>query len=148
MLYCTNYKTVEAHQRRLRELNLCEICSNAFHKTSECQGNLNKLKYACSKCSFKHIPAVCDAKWLSDLQLRSLHCDRAEVCNQPFILPILNITVVKNNKKVSFNCLYDTGSQRSYFSTQVLRNLNFNIKYVEPVTYDVNIFWGRKTKAL
>ena len=63
MLYCTKFKTVEAHQRRLRELNLCEICSNAFHKTSECQGNLNKLKYACSKCSsFRHKPAVCDAK--------------------------------------------------------------------------------------
>ena len=68
--------------------------------------------------------------------------------NQPFILPILNITVVKNNKKVSFNCLYDTGSQRSYFSPQVLRNLDFNIKEVEPVTYKVNTFLGRKTKAL
>ena len=80
--------------------------------------------------------------------MRSLHCDKADVSNQPFILPILNITVVKNNKKVSFNCLYDTGSQRSYFSPQVLRNLDFNIKEVEPVTYKVNTFLGRKTKAL
>ena len=58
------------------------------------------------------------------------------------------MTIVKENSKVSFNCLYDTGSQRSYFAPQVLRNLNFNIKDVEPVTYNVNTFLGRKTKAL
>ena len=63
-------------------------------------------------------------------------------------MPILNITVVKENKKVSFNCLYDKGSQRSSFAPQVLRNLNYNIKDVEPVTYNVNTFLGRKTKAL
>ena len=63
MLFCTNYKTIEARQKRLRELQLCELCSNAYHKTSDCNGNQDKLKYACSKChSFKHIPAVCDAK--------------------------------------------------------------------------------------
>ena len=61
-------------------------------------------------------------------------------------MPILNVTVIKENKKVSFNCLYDTGSQRSYFAPRVLRNLDFSIKDIEPVTYNVNTLLDRKTE--
>ena len=49
---------------------------------------------------------------------------------QQHILPIVNICVNRNNKNYNFNCLLDTGSQRTYFSKHVLQTINCNDSFV------------------
>ena len=51
---------------------------------------------------------------------------------QQHILPIVNVCVNRKNKNYNFNCLLDTGSQRSYFSNHVLQTIKCDDSDVTP----------------
>ena len=67
---------------------------------------------------------------------------------QSYILPIVAITVSKGKRKYKLNCPFDTGSQRTYFSRQVIEKLGYNKSFLTPIEYDVKTFLGSKTKKL
>ena len=58
------------------------------------------------------------------------------------------ITVSKGKRKYKLNCLFDTGSQRTYFSGQVIEKLGCYKSFLTPVEYVVKTFLGSKTKKL
>ena len=70
------------------------------------------------------------------------------IFEHPYILPIMVITVSKGKRKYKLNCLFDTGSQRTYFSGQVMEKLGCYKSFLSPVEYVVKTFLGSKTKKL
>ena len=75
-------------------------------------------------------------------------CTNTGTQEQPYILPIVAITVSKGKRKYKLNCLFDTGSQRTYFSAQVMEKLGCYKSFLSPVEYVVKTFLGSKTKKL
>ena len=58
------------------------------------------------------------------------------------------ITVSKGKRKYKLNCLFDTGSQRTYFSGQVMEKFGCYKSFLSPIEYVVKTFLGSKTKKL
>ena len=54
--------------------------------------------------------------------------------------------IQKNKKECKFNCLLDTSSQRSYFSTKVVVGLDLTFEELPKKKYDVKTFREQKTK--
>lgn len=65
-----------------------------------------------------------------------------------FLLPVVCLSVSSGGGIHNFNCLVDTGSQRSYFSESVLTRLKGDDYYVAPADYEVRTFWGSQLKRL
>ena len=75
-------------------------------------------------------------------------CTNTGTQEQPYILPIVAITVSKGKRKYKLNCLFDSSSQRIYFSRQVIDKLGCYKSFLTPVECEVKIFLGSKTKKL
>lgn len=75
-------------------------------------------------------------------------CTNTGTQEQPYILPIVAITVSKGKHKYKLNCLFDTGSQRTYFFRQVIEKLVCYRSFLTPVEYDVKTFLGSKKEKL
>ena len=128
MNHCSKYTSLESRRSRCREMGLCLFCTSASHRTEDCYGKANKLPWKCAICkSWGHItpPPLCDEADKSDnSSTASTHvCTNTGTQEQPYILPIVAITVSKGKRKYKLNCLFDTGSQRTYFSRQVIEKL-------------------------
>ena len=52
----------------------------------------------------------------------TLVCSDTCIQKQPYILPIVAITFSMGKCKFRQNCLFDTGSQRTYFCRQVIKD--------------------------
>ena len=145
MAGCSKYKNHTARISRCKELKLCTHCSSNKHTSDDCYGKNNKLSFPCKTCqSKKHIGALCP-----DLPpVTGLHVSlNTELKEQPFMLPIVNVTILSGNKCVKINCLFDSGSQRSYFSKDALADLCVNNYRYTPVEFDVKTFLGAEHKT-
>ena len=57
------------------------------------------------------------------------------------------VTAKCGARAVTFNCLVDTGSQRSYVSPEISKNLNLDPREYDSIPYDVSTFLGAKRKS-
>ena len=125
MSRCSTYASAKTRQARCRELNLCTLCTSTRHKTKDCLGKRNRFPFKCSLCNSRnHITPLCNKVEEEKNSTLSINvCNSFRTLNQPFILPIVSLSVSKGRQKHNVNCLLDTGSQRSYFSKGVAEKL-------------------------
>ena len=117
MLRCQRYSNYGDRKARCAELKLCFKCSSQKHLAKQCK----PLEFACIHCKAKdHISALCQqSKLISNFCINS-----ASESGQTFILPTLTVKLECGNRHAHIRCLVDTGSQRSYVSSNVLNKLN------------------------
>jgi len=120
MLGCKKYPNYEARRKRCAELKVCAGCSSSKHTQENC---LKRLDFPCIRCqSREHISALCPNNQSS---VHSSFCINS-TCDsgRSFLLPILTVKLGSGDKQTVVRCLLDSGSQRSYISTNVLNRLN------------------------
>ena len=95
------------------------------------------MHWECKLCKSKsHISALCSR--FDELKSNEVPESQSNICyntgsqEQQYILPIVNICVQRNNKNYFFNCLLDTGSQRTYFSNHILKTIKCDDSDVTP----------------
>ena len=148
MSRCSTYASSQTRQARCRELNLCTLCTSTRHKTKECLGKRNRLPFKCSLCNSRnHVTPLCDkAEEKKNSALFINVCNSSRTLNQPFILPMVSLSVSKGRQKHNVNCLLDTGSQRPYFSKGMAEKLKCKKHSFTPGDYEVNTFLGTRKK--
>ena len=120
MLKCTVYTSADQRITRLRQLKLCVTCSGQ-HEAADCQGKKKGLKYPCTLCqSATHITAVCTTK-ASPTQNNL--CMMSGLHGQQVLLPSVSVVMNTDGKSELVRCLVDNGSQASYISGQLARDL-------------------------
>jgi len=122
MLHCRRYDSFSTRKNRCVALKMCIRCSSTRHNEQECNANLT---YPCLFCKSRaHISALC-SKYAP--QVVHNHCfNSSHDSNNNFLLPTVKVKLAVGNRVTTVRCLLDTGSQRSYFSSNVLRRLNIN----------------------
>ena len=75
-------------------------------------------------------------------------CYQTRDLNQDLLLPIMSIKVANGGTVHQFNCLLDTGSQRSYLSRGLLDQMGLCEGLSKCKTYDVNTFLGSVRKSM
>ena len=122
MLHCRKYCTPADRTKRCAELSLCNKCSSSKHSTDRCSWPLD---FACFFCSSKnHISALC-FKYVN--KITSNFCiNNSTSAGETFVLPIVNVTVGHGKAMSQAKFLFDSGSQRSYISSDVLSRLNMD----------------------
>ena len=149
MSHCLTYAIAQTRQARCRELNLCTLCISTGHKTKDCLGKRNRLPFKCSLCNSRnHVTSLCDKAEVEKNSALSINvCTSSRTLNQPFILPMVSLSVSKGRQK-HVNCLLDTGSQRSYFSKGLAEKLKSKKYSLTPGGNEVNTFLSTRKKGL
>ena len=131
-------------------MNLCILCSSAKHKGEDCPGNLNKLPFQFEECKTRrHITPLCEPETKRDTSATfSMVYTNLELREQPYILPLVGVTITRGKITCKFNCLFDTGSQRSYFSKCVINKLGCSESDLAPVEFEIKTFLGSKVEKL
>jgi len=122
MLHCKRYDNFASRKNRCVTLKLCLKCSSTRHAEQACNAHLS---HPCLFCkSRSHISALC-SKYVP--QVIHNHClNSSNDSNTNFVLPTLKVKLAVGDRITTVRCLLDSGSQRSYFSSKVLRRLNIN----------------------
>ena len=143
---CAKYFSFESRCSRCKELNLCLLRASVNHKAGSCPRKKNKLPPVCKFCSSRgHISPHCKKSSDNKGTSVSTHvCTNTGIQEQPYILLIVAITVSWGKSKFRLNCLFDTGSQRTYFYRQVIKRLGCDRSFLIPVEFDVKAFLGSK----
>ena len=140
MISCQKYATYNAHKQRCIELKMCSSCSSQKHEARNCN---KQLSFPCFHCnSLEHIAALCD----KTPQISSNFCiNSSSDSGKTFLLPLicLNIGVGNKTRKVRF--LLDTGSQRSYLSDNILREMQITLE--NETNLVVNTFIDSDTRS-
>ena len=109
--------------------------------------NLENVQFANPEATLP--PFVIKQKRVETVSTASTHVStNTGTQKQPYILLIVATTVSKGKQKYKLNCLFDTGSQRTYFSRQVIEKLGCYKYFLTPVEYVIKTFLGSKTKKL
>ena len=150
MSRCSTYASAQTIQARCRELNLCTLCTSTRHKTKDRLGKRNRLPFKCSLCTSRnHVTPLYDkAEEKKNSALSINVCNSSRTLNQPFILPMVSLSVSKGRQKHNVNCLLDTGSQKPYFSKGVAEKLKCKKHSFTPGDYEVSTFLGTRKKRL
>ena len=138
--FCKKYASLEERFAHWKAACLCSLFTIHFHLHSCCSGMTYGLQYKCCQCSTKsHSNALCPV--IKKVDVTSM-CYQDKDQNQDFLLPIINIRLIKDGIKWHFNCLLDTGSQCSYLLSGLLDWIGFNEGLIASRTYDVHTFLG------
>ena len=150
MSHCSTYASAQTRQARCRELNICTLCTSSRHKMKNCLGKRNRLPFKCLLCNLRnHVTPLCDTAEKKKNSALSINvCNSSRTLNQPFILPMVSLSVSKGQQKYNVSCLLDTGSQRSYFSKGVVEKLKCKKDSFTPGVYEVSTFLGTRKKRL
>ena len=150
MSCCSTYASTQTRQARCRVLNICILCTSTGHKTKDYLGKRNRFPFKSSLCnSRKHVTPICDKTEEEKNSALSINVSNSSrTLNQPFILPMLSLSVSKGGQKHNVNCMLDTGSQRSYFSKEVAEKLKCKKHSFPPGDDEVNTFLGTRKKRL
>ena len=143
MLQCTKYEKVADRQKRCVSLGLCAWCTSSKHESDKCPGKDNKLSFSCNNCKKNsHITALCPDIYSSGTSSHlCINVQHYKSNYQPFLLPVLPITFHGVNTSLTVWCLLDTGSQRSYLSWQIAKELRGHLP-MPSVNYDITTFLG------
>ena len=143
MLQRTKFVKVADLQKRCILLGLYALCKSSKQDAEKCPGKDFKLSFSCNNCKKNaHITALCPGP--SNGETSSHLCINVEHFKsnyQPFLLPVLSITFHGVNTSRTVRCLLDTGSQRSYLSWAVAKELRGHMN-MPSVNYDVSTFLG------
>ena len=135
MLNCKRYPTHDSRVKRCRELNLCLNCTSLKHHKNGCRTPLDFSCYICESKS--HISALCPR--IAE-KIGQYHClNSSNNIGNTYILPTLCVSLFNGKTKVNVKCLLDTGSQRSYLSHGILKELDLNRNYKE-TNFVINTF--------
>ena len=122
MLNCRKFPSHESRMKRCRELNMCMRCSSLKHLKTSCN---TPLDFSCVICQSKdHISALCPnmvEKLSTNLCLNS-----SNSTGNTYILPTINVKFSIGKNNIILRCLIDCGSQRSYVSEKLMKNLGFD----------------------
>ena len=146
MSNCSVFKGHEARKKRCLELKLCVSCSSVKHTSDKCPGKLNKMSFPCYHCKeLTHISALCPS--VGSKETSSNICVNVSSKDQfqPFLLPILTLTFHGNSSYRKVKCLLDSGSQRSYLSENIMRELRGE-EGMTDVVYDLTTFLGSSAR--
>ena len=144
MSVCTKYPSAEDKLRRCREIKLCTRCARPGHGPDNCRGSKEEFR-PCKVCEKKsHYWALCP-KGVPTSTSTCMSFARKE---QDLLLPIVEVVVSKNQEKCTFNCLLDTGSQRSYLSSEGAERLNCRYNKMPKLKFNVKTFLEERTKTL
>ena len=129
-------------------MNLCILCSSARHKSESCLGNINKLPFQCDQCKTnRHVTPLCEHKTKKDNPATfSTVYTNLKLPDPPYNLPRVNITITEAKETLKFNCSFETGSQRSYFSKCVINKLGCNEADPAPVEFKIKTFQNSMVK--
>ena len=107
------------------------------------------MPFKYSLCNSRnHVTPLCDKAEEEKNSALSINvCTSSRTLNQPFILPMVSISVSKGRQK-HVNCLLDTGSQRSCFSKGVAEKSKCKKHSLTPGDYEVSTFLGTRKKRL
>ena len=75
-------------------------------------------------------------------------CINSGTLNNLFLLPIVGLMVRYGKNKCTFNCLFDSRSQRSNFSKDKVYKLNCKDSRMSSVIFDVKTFISSQVKDL
>ena len=145
---CTHFNNYNLRVERAKQLNLCQLYSAAGNATQQCFGKQNNLKYGCIRCKSKaHISAFCPIKFKIVENIVNNVCISlsSRTCNQ-IILPTLTIEIFSGNKLKRVRALLDAASQRSYVSSNLIKDLFYNFNSLNAEKYDVQTFIGSDYK--
>ncbi len=149
---CTQFPNYKSKIARLIELGLCEKCAGPNHKTEQCYGQQNKLRFACKLCGTKeHITSLCpksneNTKSNNTINTTTNLCLAQRTIDSNNILPTMSLYLKWGNKWQRVRCLLDTGSQRSYASADVVKNL-CNVEDFFTLECDIKTYNGLESKT-
>ena len=143
MLQCTKFEKVADLQKRCISLGLCAICTSSKHDAEKCPSKDFKLSFSCNNCKKNaHITTLCSGPSIGGISSHlCINVQHFKSNYQPFLLPLLSITFHGVNTSHTVRCLLDTGSQRSYLSWPVAKELRGHMN-MPSVNYDVTTFLG------
>ena len=147
MFKCDKYDTYDKRLEQCDVLKLCNLCSSPKHLADKCVGNEGKLDFKCFKCKKQtHITALCPSNSDND-SVRSNLCinNSNSMKDNKSILPTYTIQF-SSKKSCKVRCLIDTGSERSYISEDVLKEL-CETSTLSEVTFDVCTFIDEKRRT-
>lgn len=148
MTNCNKFVTLEERIKRAKELNLCPKCSGVGHVEADCFGNSNRLKNGCYFCkSHSHIAAFCDSRPSPNQVVNSLCITYQQRSDMVYLLPTLTIEIVRGGKVKRARCLCDTGSQRSYISKNIAKELCADLTQLHDIPFDVQTFIGTEQRS-
>ena len=152
MMHCTKFATHDARVAKCRDLNLCELCTGSKHTKQTCAGSEGRLSWECRICHTKsHISALCPEYMSSSVSASSSQtniCINSGQQSQDYILPVVSVLAKRGRERFKFNCLVDSGSQRSYVAPRVIQGLNIDVSGYNKMLFDVSTFLGEKKKEL
>lgn len=175
MSSCTTYASPLERRERCIELGMCGNCSSLKHNSSKCPAKRFGLTRPCGLCrSRAHITALCSAGAkskpsnnrqgiTSDLpsssnavslnetndSSASQHlCINNSVTESNCLLPTIALKVKKGNKIVLARLLLDFGSQRSYFSSSVIRRLGIELESLPLYRNHIKTFLGEQERNM
>ena len=126
------------------KLNLYSKYTSRKYKNENCPGRKNGLRLVCLKCNSKHhISTLCD-KPKTTLLYTSLGINQNN--DEMYILPIVQITFSNGARRITVNCILDTGSQRSYFSSNITYYLKPSKGQIKEVRLPLNTYRSCSTK--
>ena len=141
MVSCKRYNTHQQRKDRCVELKMCELCSSQKHATSDCR---SRLDFKCNYCgSFQHISALC-GKYLPS-SIHNFCLNSTSDSGSTFLLPTITVNLNHGKHSAKINCLLDTGSQRSYVSSDVLKTLN--LKEENKTSFKITTFLAEGEKT-
>ena len=143
MSTCSRFPTYESRIKRCRELKLCFACSSDKHTKKQCRGNLDFSCGTCGKNS--HITALCD-KSTNDGHHSNYCINSWSSSGKTYLLPTVTIDIKYGSNSAKVRCLLDSGSQRSYISGEISKQLK--IENSDKNTYHINTFVDSSYKTL
>ena len=170
MSQCEKYPSYSKRVKRCIELGICSICSSFKHLKDECPAPEKGLSRPCFHCQSKgHIDPLCPSsnrtsgaatprsrsnsnteegpldQVKNDLHYLSMSAGN-DLSDQ--ILPTMTLKVRKGKKTVPVRILLDLGSQRTYFHSNVLKNLGVDSKSFMTVRNTVKTFIGEEERIM
>ena len=124
---CLKFTNAASRKQSLRRKGLCFICFKSDHLGNSCNS-----KYKCRKCNGKHHISICTFEKRDDSSDQNNgQPDGATATNfsnnrNNILLQTATAVVSKtnNSEKLTTNLMLDSGSQRSYISSEVRHKLN------------------------
>ena len=119
------------------------MCTSSKHDASKCPGKDNELSFSCIKCSKNsHCSALCPGSSSGGTSLHlCINVQHFKNSLQSFLLHVLSIKFHGVNSSCTVRCLLDTGSQRSYLSMEIAKQLRGH-RDLPSGNYDLTTFLG------
>ena len=145
---CDEFTTYDSKVARLKEMALCIRCAGSGHDEGKCYGKQGKLRFPCKICNTReHFTALCPlSSKETGMKTNVSLCLAQRSFDSCQILPTMTLTLKSGTKLRKVRCLIDTGSQRSYISETVAKDLCQDINKLYALDCEICTYIGQETK--